>query len=52
MVLNPSTCSCVCLGSKSEINDFIIEDKTKMSLTLEHEVLGITIECNLIFYSH
>ena len=40
------------LGSKSEINDFIIEYRTKISLTLEHEVLGITIDTNLNFYSH
>ena len=37
----------MCLGSKSEINDFIHEDRTKIPLTLEHEVLGITIDANL-----
>ena len=41
----------MCLGSKSEINDFILEDRTKVPLTLEHEVLGITIDTNLNFYS-
>ena len=40
------------LGYKSEINDFILEDRTKIPLTLEHEVLGITIDTNLNFYSH
>ena len=39
------------LGSKSELNDFILEDRTKIPLTLEHEVLRITIETNLNFYS-
>ena len=52
MVLNPSKCFYMYLGSKSEINDFIIEYRTKISLTLEHEVLGITIDTNLNFYSH
>ena len=47
MVLNPSKCFYICLGSKSEINDFILEDRTKIPLTLEHEVLGITIKTNL-----
>ena len=40
------------LGSKSVINDFILEDRTKISLALEHEVLGLTIDTNLNFYSH
>ena len=39
----------MCLGSKSEINDFILEDRTKIPQTLEHEVLGITIYASLIF---
>ena len=39
------------LGSKSEINDFTIEDRTKIPLTLEHEVLGIATDTNLNFYS-
>ena len=39
----------MCLGSKSEINDFILEDRTKIPLTLEHEVLEITIDTNLNF---
>ena len=47
MVLNPNKCFYICLGSKSEINDFILEDRTKIPLTLEHEVLGITIKTNL-----
>ena len=42
----------MCLGSKSQINDFILEDRTKKQLTLEHEVLRITIDTNLNFYSH
>ena len=40
------------MRSKSEINDFILEDRTKIRLTLEHEVLGITIDTNLNLYSH
>ena len=39
MVLNPSKCFYICLASKSEINDSILEDSTKIPLTLEHEVL-------------
>ena len=42
----------MCLGSKSKINDFILEDRTKILLTLEHGVLGITIDTNLNFYRH
>ena len=42
----------MCLGSKSEINDFILEDSTKIPITLEHEVLAKTIDTNLNFYSH
>ena len=42
----------MCLGSNSEINNFILEDRTKIPLTLEHEVLGITIDTNLNLYSH
>ena len=41
----------MCLGSKYEINDFILKDKTKIPLTLEHDVLRITIDFNLNFYS-
>ena len=52
MVLSPSKCFYMCLGSKSEINDFILADRTNTPLTLEHEVLGITIDTNLSFYSH
>ena len=52
MVLNPGKCFYMCLGPKSEISDFILEDRTKIPLTLEYEVLGITIDTNLIFYSH
>ena len=52
MVLNPSKCFYMCLGSNSEINNFILEDRTKIPLTLEHEVLGITIDTNLNLYSH
>ena len=40
------------LDSKSEINDFTLEDRTKIPLTLEHELLGITPNTNLNFYSH
>ena len=42
----------MCLGSKSVINDFMLEDRTKIPLTFKHEVLGITIDTNLNFYSH
>ena len=42
----------MCLGSKCEINDFILEDRIKISLTLEHEVLGITIDITRDFCSH
>ena len=52
MALNPSKCVYMCLGSKFEIKDFILEDKTKIRLTLEHEILGITINTDLNFYSH
>ena len=52
MVLNPSKCFYICLGSKSEINDSILEDSTKIRLTLEHEILGITIDTYLEFYGH
>ena len=52
MVLNPSKCFYICLASKSEINDSILEDSTKIPLTLEHEVLWITIDTYLDFYSH
>ena len=40
------------LGSKSEINNFILEGRTNILLTLEHEVLGIMMDTNLRFYSH
>ena len=52
MVLNPSKCFNTCLGSKSVINDFILEDRIKIPLTLEHEVLGITTDTNKNFYNH
>ena len=42
MVLNPSKCLCMRLGSKFEINDFILEDRANIPVTLEHEVLGVT----------
>ena len=42
----------MCLGSKYEIDDCIFEERTKIPLTLEHEVLGIMIDTNLNFYSH
>ena len=56
MVLNPSKCFCVCLGSKSVIKDFIHKDRTKMPLTmeyvtLEHKFIGIMIGTNLNVYS-
>ena len=49
--LNPSKCFCMCLSSEYEINDPILKDKTKIPLTLEHDVLRITIDSNLNFYS-
>ena len=52
MVLNPSRCFYMCLGSIFEINNFILEDRTKIRLTLECKVLGITIDTNLNFYSY
>ena len=52
MVLNLSKCFYMFLGLKSEINNFILEDRTKIPLTLEHEALRITICTNLNFYSH
>ena len=52
MVLNPNRCCYICLGSKPEINGFILEDRIKIPLTLEYEVLGITIDSSLNFYSH
>ena len=52
MALNLSKCLYTCLGSKSKINDFILEDRTNIPLTLEHEVLRITTDTNLNFYSH
>ena len=39
----------MCLDSKSEINDLILEDRTKKPLKMEHDILGITIDNNLIF---
>ena len=42
----------MCLGSKSEINDFILVDRTKIALTLDHEALEVTIDTNLNFYSY
>ena len=42
----------MCLDPKSDINDFILENRTKIPVTLEHEVLGITISSNLNFFSH
>ena len=42
----------MCLGSKSERDNFVLEDRTKIPVTLEHEFLGITIDSNLNFYSH
>ena len=52
MVLNPSKCFYICLGSKSEIKDFILENKPRIPLKLEHEVLERTIDTNLNFCSH
>ena len=52
MVLNPSKCLYMCSGSKPRINDFVPEDRTKIPVTLKGEVLGITIDANLNFYSH
>ena len=40
----------MCLGPNSEINNFVLEDRTMKPLKLEHEVLGITIYTNLNFY--
>ena len=42
----------MCLGSKYVINNFILEDRIKIPITMEHEVFGITIDTNLNFYSH
>ena len=42
----------MCLGSESEIKDFILEDRIKIPLSLVCEVLGIMINTNLTFYSH
>ena len=39
------------LSSKSKINDFIIEDRTKISIKLKHEPLGVTIDTSLNLYS-
>ena len=45
MLLNPSKCFFICLGSKSEIKAFILEDRTRIPLTWpQHWVLGITID--------
>ena len=52
MLLNLSKCFYFYLDLKSVINYFILEDRTKIPLTLEHEVLGITIDTYLNFYSH
>ena len=52
MILNPSKPFYLCLGSKSKINDFTLEDRTKIPLTLEHEILGITININPNFDCH
>ena len=52
MFLNPSKWIYICLGSKSEIKDFTLQDRTKIPLTLKHEVLGKTIDTNLNFYDH
>ena len=52
LVLTPGKCFYVCLGSKTKKNDFILEAKTTIPLALKIEVLGITIESNLTFYSH
>ena len=52
MLLNLSKCFYLYLGLKSVINYFILEDRTKIPVTLEHEVLGITIDTYLNFYSH
>ena len=42
----------MCSGSKSKINEFVPEDRTKMPVTLKREVLGITIDTNLNFHSY
>ena len=52
MVTNPSKYFYARLCSKSKTNDFILQYRTKIPLTLEHYVLGITIDSNLKFYSH
>ena len=48
IVLNQSKCFYMCLDS----NGFILEDRTKIPLTLEYKFLGITIDTNLKLYSH
>ena len=40
------------LGSKSEINNFILEGRSKILLTLEHDIIGIMMDTNRRFYSH
>ena len=52
MVLNPNKYFYRCLRSKSPINDFILEDTTKIPQSLEHEVLRTAIDTNLNFSSH
>ena len=42
----------MCSGSKSKIKYFVPEDRTKIPVILKREVLGITIDTNLNFYSH
>ena len=51
MVLSLSKDFYMCLGSKSEINDYMPEERTMIPVTLEHAILGIMIDNNLI-YSH
>ena len=40
------------LGSKSEINNFILEGRSKILLTLEHDIIGIMMDTNRRFYSY
>ena len=49
MALNLRKCLYMSLGSKSEINDFILEDRFKIPLTLEYKATGIKIDTKLNF---
>ena len=52
MQIYPSKCPYICFGQSKEKHDFILDDKTKLELTQEHEMLGVIIDFNLKFDSH